>query len=330
MTADRRIEARPRRRPGARPRACSSACPRWPATPALRARSPAALAGRLSPSPDVAAARRPTASTAPCPNPTPAPTPTPGADAASGAAAAADAQCPLPTQRARTSARRCPGADPISTIAWVFTPLFQAIFIGSWLAYDAVGVLISARQRLVGDIGIAIIVLTLVIRLLLVPLFRRADRVAAADADAPARDQGAPGQVQGQSRQDRGGADEALQGARRRARRRAACRRAPDALPAGPMYQVFTPACTAPDITSMLTVFGVQVIDVTCQPAAATGCAPCINPNVPWLLAVLSTDPAPGLQREPARDPLHARPCSASASACWRSSRPCCSSSRRA
>jgi YidC/Oxa1 family membrane protein insertase len=58
----------------------------------------------------------------------------------------------------------------------------------------------------------------------------------------------------------------------------------------GPMYYVFTAGLQAPNITSMLTVFGVQVIDVTCQPAAATGLASCIDPYIGWL-GFLSTDP---------------------------------------
>jgi len=55
-----------------------------------------------------------------------------------------------------------PGADPLSLLAWVFTPVFQALFIVLVLFYD-----------LTGNIAIAIILLTLVIRALIIPLFRR-------------------------------------------------------------------------------------------------------------------------------------------------------------
>ena len=44
----------------------------------------------------------------------------------------------------------------------LFTPIFQAIFI-----------VLSFLYNLTGDIGIAIILVTLLIRLLLIPLFRR-------------------------------------------------------------------------------------------------------------------------------------------------------------
>ena len=55
-----------------------------------------------------------------------------------------------------------PGIDPFSLLAWALNPVFQILFIGLvWL------------QKLTGDIGIAIIILTLVIRAALIPLFRR-------------------------------------------------------------------------------------------------------------------------------------------------------------
>jgi YidC/Oxa1 family membrane protein insertase len=55
-----------------------------------------------------------------------------------------------------------PGADPISLLAWLFTPIFQALFIT-----------LVAIDQVVRDMGIAIIILTLIIRVILVPVFRR-------------------------------------------------------------------------------------------------------------------------------------------------------------
>jgi hypothetical protein len=49
------------------------------------------------------------------------------------------------------------------------------------------------------------------------------------------------------------------------------------------MYQVFSQGLSAANIDSMLTIFGVQVIDVTCQAGAATGTASCLNPFIWWL-----------------------------------------------
>jgi hypothetical protein len=50
-----------------------------------------------------------------------------------------------------------PGADPLSLIAWLFTPVFQALFIGLVLL-----------DRFTGDIGVAILLLTVVIRIILI------------------------------------------------------------------------------------------------------------------------------------------------------------------
>ena len=88
----------------------------------------------------------------PCPNPTPAPTPT-----------LAPGQTPGPTVTHHPNL--CPaqpnGADPFSLLAWAFTPIFQIIFLVLVFFYN-----------IVGDIGIAIILVTLLMRLLLVPVYR--------------------------------------------------------------------------------------------------------------------------------------------------------------
>ena len=58
--------------------------------------------------------------------------------------------------------------NPLGLFAWLFTPIFQGLFIvlaASYVALKSAGV--------AGAIGIAIIVLTLVVRTLLIPLFRR-------------------------------------------------------------------------------------------------------------------------------------------------------------
>lgn len=54
-----------------------------------------------------------------------------------------------------------PGADPVSLLAWLFTPVFQVLFI-----------LLAVLNKLTGNIAIAIVLMTLVIRALLIPLFR--------------------------------------------------------------------------------------------------------------------------------------------------------------
>ena len=56
-----------------------------------------------------------------------------------------------------------PAQAPIRWTCWpgLFTPIFQAIFLGLAVLYS-----------ITGDIGIAIILLTIIIRILLIPVFR--------------------------------------------------------------------------------------------------------------------------------------------------------------
>jgi YidC/Oxa1 family membrane protein insertase len=56
-----------------------------------------------------------------------------------------------------------PGADPFSFFAWIFTPVFQVLFIALVL-FDKIPY---------SNIAIAIVLLTLLIRTLLIPLYRR-------------------------------------------------------------------------------------------------------------------------------------------------------------
>ena len=61
-----------------------------------------------------------------------------------------------------------PGADPISLLAWLFTPIFQTMFIILVAFYD-----VPRSLGLPAAIGWAIIVLTLVVRTLVIPLVRK-------------------------------------------------------------------------------------------------------------------------------------------------------------
>jgi YidC/Oxa1 family membrane protein insertase len=61
-----------------------------------------------------------------------------------------------------------PGADPVSFLAWAFTPIFQVMFIILVGTYD-----LLHNLGVPGAIGWAIVVLTLVVRALVIPLYRR-------------------------------------------------------------------------------------------------------------------------------------------------------------
>jgi YidC/Oxa1 family membrane protein insertase len=78
----------------------------------------------------------------------PAPSPTPSGS---------HSPTPVPTPLVPAQ----PGADPVSLLAWLFTPVFQALFI-----------LLVLLDDLTGNIAIAIILMTLIIRVILIPLFR--------------------------------------------------------------------------------------------------------------------------------------------------------------
>jgi YidC/Oxa1 family membrane protein insertase len=61
-----------------------------------------------------------------------------------------------------------PGADPVSLFAWLFTPIFQVMFIIMIAVYQFL-----ENLHVPGAIAWAIVVLTLIVRAALIPLFRR-------------------------------------------------------------------------------------------------------------------------------------------------------------
>jgi YidC/Oxa1 family membrane protein insertase len=85
-----------------------------------------------------------------------------GSPGASGAAATPTGTPQVPLQPAP------PGADPVSLLAFLFTPIFQGMFIVLAGVYH-----VLHEAAVPGAIGISIIVLTLLVRALLIPLFRR-------------------------------------------------------------------------------------------------------------------------------------------------------------
>jgi len=163
-----------------------------------------------------------------------------------------------------------PGANPLDLLAWIFTPIFQTIFIGLAFLYSVTG-----------DIGISIILLTIVLRTLMIPVFRMQivsqRRMQMLQPEIKAiqtkykGDRAKISEQQMQLYKDRG------------------VNPASGCLPAVlqmvlllPMYQVFMRGLKAPDISSMLNPFGFQVVNVTCQ-NPSDPYAPCIDPSIPWL-----------------------------------------------
>ncbi|CAN5843401.1 hypothetical protein BH23CHL8_BH23CHL8_15310 [soil metagenome] len=162
------------------------------------------------------------------------------------------------------------GADPISLVAWLFTPIFQVIFLGLAFLYSVTG-----------DIGIAIILLTILIRLLLVPVFR-------AQIVSQRRMQILQPELRAIQLKYKGNRAKISEEQMRLYRERGV-NPASGCLPAIvqlilllPMYQVFNQGLNAPDISSMLSVFGNPVVSIECQDPA-NPYAPCIDPSIPWL-----------------------------------------------
>lgn len=211
-------------------------------------------------------------------SPAPGASASPAVSAAPGAAAPCPIPDPPPTPPAPSASPRphnlCPaepkGTDPFSLLAWAFTPIFQVLFMGLALLYG-----------LFHDVGIAIAILTILIRLLLVPVFRaqivsqrRMQMVQPELKAIQAKYKGNRAKISEEQMKlykDRG------------------VNPASGCLPAllqmvllVPMYQVISQGLNAPDVSSMLQVFGNKVINVACQ-APGNIDVPCIDPHVGWL-----------------------------------------------
>ena len=169
-----------------------------------------------------------------------------------------------------------PSSNPLDLLAWLFTPIFQAIFIGLAFLYN-----------LTGDIGIAIILLTIVIRILLIPVFR-------AQIVSQRRMQMLQPELRAIQTKYKGDRQKISEEQMKLYKDRGV-NPASGCLPAVmqmflllPMYQVFMRGLKAPDISSMLSIKipftdnEVQVVDVTCY-NPTDPYAPCIDPAIPWL-----------------------------------------------
>ena len=218
-----------------------------------------------SPAPGSSAA--PAASLAPGQTPGPPATPAPTA-----AASPTPAPTPLIVSPATLK------ADPVSLLAWLFNPIFQLFLI-----------LMVGIHSIVGDMGIAIILTTLIVRTALVPLMRRQmTSMRRMQAVAPEIKE-----IQRRFKSDRAKQQQATMALyKERGISQAGCLTA--LLPLLlilPMYQVVREGLTAADLTASLQVFGFQVVPLTCPPPTPlinaaghiTGFKPCIDSAIAWL-----------------------------------------------
>ena len=253
----------------------------------------------LAPAQTIAASPFATVAPSAAPFASPAATPLSAAAAAatdvgelpSGGSVDGDPCLPQPTPNAEASfdpeatpvprPNLCPaqpnGADPLALLSWLFTPIFQAIFLGLAFLYSVTG-----------DIGVAIILLTIFIRILLIPVFRAQivsqRRMQMLQPDIKI--------IQQKYKGDRA----RISAEQMQLYKARGVNPASGCLPAVlqlvlllPMYQVFNQGLNAPDISAMLAPFGQQFIDIVCQDPGNLQ-VPCIDPNIPWLAWIPKMD----------------------------------------
>jgi membrane protein insertase Oxa1/YidC/SpoIIIJ len=178
----------------------------------------------------------------------------PGASGASGTSAAptiAPTATVAPTPLIVSPAEL--KADPVSLLAWLFNPIFQLFLI-----------MLVGIHSIVGDMGISIIVTTLIVRTALVPLMRR-QMVSMRRMQAIAPE---IKEIQRRYKSDRLKQQQATAALyKERGVSQAGCLVA--LLPILlilPMYQVVREGLQAADLTASLKVFGFQVVPLTCPP----------------------------------------------------------------
>ena len=174
-----------------------------------------------------------------------------------------------------------PGADPISFLAWLFTPIFKAMFIVLVAVYDALTAI-----GVPAAIGWAIVALTLLVRIIVIPLYRR-------QLVSQRRMQMLQPEIKEIQRRFKGDAVKARVAQQELFKERgisplAGCLPLLLQMPLlFIMYSVIQNGLTNVNPVAMLDVFGVQVVPLACNNInPATGMpdanlGPCINTIIP-------------------------------------------------
>jgi YidC/Oxa1 family membrane protein insertase len=173
-----------------------------------------------------------------------------------------------------------PGADPVSLFAWLFTPIFQVmliILIAVYVFLENLGV--------PGAIAWAIVVLTLIVRAVLIPLFRR-------QLVSQRRMQLLQPELREIQKRFKGDAMKARL-AQQELMRERGVNVASGCLPLllqlpllFIMYSVIQNGLTNQDPRAMLSVFGVQLVDLACHNivnGVIDATKTCVDANVPLL-----------------------------------------------
>ncbi len=162
--------------------------------------------------------------------------------------------------------------DPFSLMAWIFTPVFQALFI-----------LLVFFQQVSGNMAIAIVIVTLIVRAIVIPLYRQ-------QIVSQKRMQLLQPELKEISRRYKGDRGK-IQQAQQEFYKERGVNPASGCLPLIlqfvlliPMYSVFSSGLQNFDPNQMLNLFGIQLIHLHCDPTpiieAAGHVKPCIDSTV--------------------------------------------------
>jgi YidC/Oxa1 family membrane protein insertase len=161
--------------------------------------------------------------------------------------------------------------NPFNLLAWVFTPLFQVFFI-----------LLVLLDKATGNIAVAIVLMTLLLRVILIPVFRR-------QTVSTRRTQMLAPEVKEIQRRYKGDRVK-IQQAQQELYRERGINPLSGCLPAIlqiflliPMYSVFSQGLQNYDPQAMLDVFGFRIIDLHCATAPIVDALghvtnPCLDP----------------------------------------------------
>jgi YidC/Oxa1 family membrane protein insertase len=182
-----------------------------------------------------------------------------------------------------------PGSNPIDLLAWLFTPIFQTMFIilvGVYAFLENLGVPAA--------IGWAIIVLTLIVRAVVIPLYRR-------QLVSQRRMQMLQPEVKEIQKRYKGDSTKARLAQQELFKERgvsplAGCLPLLLQMPLlFMMYSVIQSGLTNQDPRAMLTVFGVEVVHIECTNVVngvVDATKPCIDTIIPWFGGIDVSQPS--------------------------------------
>lgn len=185
---------------------------------------------------------------------------------------------PTPTPQAAIPLVGAQPSDPLSLLAWAFTPVFQTLFIALVLL-----------DKAVGNIAIAIVILTILMRALLIPIFR-------SQLVGQRRMQLIQPELKELQRRHKGDRQKQMEVQQRFYKERG-INPASGCLPLVlqmvlliPMYTVISQGLQNFNPQAMMDVFGFRILDLGCDAAPIVNASgrvtnPCLNPiafGVDW------------------------------------------------